>query len=43
MKIMVQDRLELMSRAPKSEKGQAEFQAYDFFAQQKVNGAEWGG
>ncbi len=43
MKIIVQDRPEVIARAPKPEKGQAEFQAYDFFTQQKVNGAEWGG
>jgi hypothetical protein len=40
MKITVQDRPEVVASAPKSEKGQVEFQAHDFFTEQPVNGAD---
>jgi hypothetical protein len=40
MKIVVQDRPEVIASAPKPDKGQVEFQAHDFFAEQQVGGAD---
>jgi hypothetical protein len=40
MKIIVQDRPEVIASAPKPATGQVEFQAHDFFTEQPVNGAD---
>ncbi|KAF2193341.1 S-adenosyl-L-methionine-dependent methyltransferase [Zopfia rhizophila CBS 207.26] len=40
MKIIVQDRPEVVASAPKPEKGQVEFQAHDFFMAQPVKEAD---
>lgn len=40
MQITVQDRPEVVARAPKSLTGQVEFQAHDFFTEQPIKGAD---